>query len=83
MFCSKRGYSKNVSCGAGILKCRPRVLPVERGDFAATMSRGLSRNIPRELFQNPSFLERGAVFKCQDAPELFTLKFGQKVVPEY
>ena len=47
------------------------------------MTRGLSRNTPSELLQNPSFLDKSAVFKCQDTPELFTLKFGQKVVPEY
>ena len=64
------------SCGAGILMCKPGVFPVERGYFAATMTRGLSRNIPSASFQNPSFLEKAAVFKCQDAPEMFTLKFG-------
>ena len=72
-----------ISCGAGILKCRPRVLLVERGDFAAIMTRGLSRNIPSELFQNLSFLDKAAVFKCQYAPELFALNSGQNVVPEY
>ena len=55
---------------------------MESGDFAATMTRGLSRNIPSQLFQNPSFLDKAAVFKFQAAPELFTLKFGQNVVPE-
>ena len=43
----------------------------------------LSLNIPCELFRNPSFLEKAAVFKFHAAPELLTLKFGQNVVPEY
>ena len=51
---------------------------MERGDFAATMSGGLSRNIPSELFQNPSFLDKAAVFKCQYAPEL--LKCGRGIL---
>ena len=56
---------------------------MELGDFVATMTGGLSRNIPSELFRNPSFLEKAAVFKFHAAPELFTLKFGQNVVAEY
>ena len=59
-----------------VLKCKPRILPVERDDLGATMTRWPSGNIPSALFQNPSFLEKTAVFKCQDAPEMFTLKFG-------
>ena len=53
---------------------------MERGDFAATVTRGFSRNIPSALFQNPSFLDKAAVFKFQDAPELFTLKCGPGIL---
>ena len=68
---------------AGILKCKPRVLPVERADFAAAMSPVASKEHPKCVIPKSKFFEKAAVFKCQDAPELCTLKFGQNVVPEY
>ena len=67
-----------ISCGAGILKCRPRVLPVD-GDHES----GALKEHPKRVIPKSKFFGQSIGFKCQHTPELFTLNFGQKVVPEY